>query len=75
VPVPAVLVGAITSDALAAQNTFGSTIRVTGVGGDRVFNYAITGTWVGTVTLQRSIDSETTGFIDVLNYTADQHEL
>jgi hypothetical protein len=51
--------GQSTSDALAAQNTFGSTIRVTGTGGGRAFNYAITGTWSATVTLQRSIDSST----------------
>jgi hypothetical protein len=62
--------GQSTSDALAAQNTFGSTIRVTGVGGDRVFNYSITGTFSATVTLQRSIDSATTGFIDVANFTS-----
>lgn len=62
--------GQSTSDALAAQNTFGSTIRVTGVGGDRVFNFSISGTFSATVTVQRSIDSATTGFIDVLNYTA-----
>jgi hypothetical protein len=61
--------GQSTSNALAAQNTFGDVIRVTGVGGDRVFNFAISGTFSATVTLQRSIDSETTGFIDVSNYT------
>jgi hypothetical protein len=64
--------GQSTNDSIAAANTFGSTIRVTGVGSDRVFNYALTGTWVGIVTLQRSIDSSTTGFVDVLTYTADQ---
>jgi hypothetical protein len=57
--------GQSTSNALAAQNTFGDVIRVTGVGGDRVFNFSITGTFSATVTLQRSIDSDTTGFIDV----------
>jgi hypothetical protein len=61
--------GQSTSDALAAQNTFGSVIRVTGVGGDRNFNFAISGTFSATVTLQRSIDSDTTGFIDIANYT------
>jgi hypothetical protein len=61
---------------VAAQNTFGSAIRVTGVGGSRIFNYAITGTWVGTVTLQRSLDSDTTGFTDVLTQTSkQQHQL
>jgi hypothetical protein len=61
--------GQSTSNALAAQNTFGNVIRVTGVGGDRVFNFAVTGTFTATVTLQRSIDSETTGYIDIANYT------
>jgi hypothetical protein len=61
--------GQATSNSLAAQNTFGDVIRVTGVGGDRVFNFAITGTFSATVTLQRSIDSDTSGFIDVANYT------
>jgi hypothetical protein len=63
--------GQSTSDALAAQNTFGSTIRVTGTGGGRAFNYAITGTWSATVTLQRSIDSSTSGFTDVATFTGN----
>ncbi|MCK1479326.1 hypothetical protein IVB27_32450 [Bradyrhizobium sp. 197] len=64
--------GQSTNDSIAAANTFGSTIRVAGVGADRTFNYALTGTWSGIVTLQRSIDSETSGFIDVLTYTINQ---
>ena len=63
--------GQNTSDSIAAANTFGSAIRVTGTSGDRVFNYAITGTWSGTLTLQRSLDSATTGFIDVTTFTAN----
>lgn len=62
--------GQSTNNSLAAQNTFGDTIRVTGVGGDRTFNYAVTGTFSATVTLQRSIDSETSGFIDVATFSA-----
>lgn len=38
-----------------AQNTFGSPIRVTGVGDSRRFAIIITGTFVATVTLQRSV--------------------
>jgi len=64
--------GQATSDSIAAQNTFGTAIRVTGVGVDRAFNYALTGTWSATVTLQRSIDSATTGFTDVTTYTVNQ---
>lgn len=63
--------GQSTNDSIAAANTFGSAIRVTGTSGDRVFNYAITGTWAGTLTLQRSLDSATTGFIDVTTFTAN----
>lgn len=63
--------GQNTNDSVAAQNTFGTAIRVTGVGGDRTFNYAITGTWSATVTLQRSLDSATSGFIDVQTFTGN----
>lgn len=63
--------GQSTNDSLALANTFSAVIRVTGVGADRTFNYAITGTWVGTLTLQRSLDSATSGFIDVQTFTTD----
>lgn len=62
--------GQQTSNALAAENTFGDTIRVTGVGDDRIFALSISGTWVGTITLQRSLVSESTGFADIAPYTA-----
>lgn len=39
-------------------------IRVTGVDNDRVFSIAITGTWVGTITLQRSVGND----IDFADY-------
>lgn len=53
---------AITSR-LAAEDTYSEPIRVTGsVAGDRTFAWAITGTWVGTVTLQRSFDGADSGF-------------
>lgn len=50
---------------ITAQNAFSNTIRVTGVGAARSFQYAITGTYVATWTLQRSFESATTGFADV----------
>jgi hypothetical protein len=51
---------------LAAENTYTDAIRVTGVGDDaRRFSITITGTWTGTLTLQRSFDSATSGFVDV----------
>lgn len=63
--------GQQTNNNLAAANTFSSAVRVTGVSGDRVFNYAITGTWSGTLTLQRSLDSESSGFVDVTTFTGN----
>jgi hypothetical protein len=63
--------GQTVTASLAAQNTFSSAIRVSGVDAARVFNYAITGTWAGTLTLQRSFDSESSGFADVTPFTAN----
>lgn len=63
--------GQTTNDNLAASDTFGDAIRVTGVGADRTFNYAITGTWSGTLTFQRSLESDSSGFIDFLQATAN----
>ena len=64
--------GQTASDSISAQNTFGSVIRVAGVGGDRVFNYALTGTWSATVKLQRSVVSDSSDFVNVLGFTANQ---
>ena len=66
--------GQIGSGTLAASDTYSSTVRVTGVDAGRVFAIAITGTWVGTLTLQRSFDSETSGFTDVKTWTANTTE-
>jgi len=62
--------GQIGSGTLTASDTYSSTIRVTGVDAGRVFVYSATGTWTGTLTLQRSFDSATTGFTDVLTTTS-----
>lgn len=48
----------------------GETIRVTGVGEDRAFTLDISGTWVGTIVLERSIGNEFT-FTTVNTYTAN----
>jgi hypothetical protein len=40
---------------LTATGSFTDPIRVTGVGAERTFTRVISGTWVGTVTLQRSV--------------------
>ncbi len=49
---------AVTQDA-TAENTFTDAIRVTGVGSTRAFQHTLAGTWVATVTLQRSLTSAT----------------
>lgn len=54
----------------AVENTFTGTIRVTGVGTARGFTVSRTGTWVATVTLQRSFD-EAVSWIDVTTYTGN----
>lgn len=43
---------------VSAENNFTSSIRVTGVDSTRQFSIERAGTWVGTVTLQRSIGEE-----------------
>jgi hypothetical protein len=63
--------GQTTQNSLTAQNTFSSAIRVTGVGETRRFSFTFTGTWVGTLTVQRSLDSATSGFIDVTTYVSN----
>lgn len=50
--------GQTVSSSIAAQNTFTSSIRVTGVGSSRTFTVNISGTWSATVVLQRSIGEE-----------------
>jgi len=63
--------GQVGSATLTANDTYTTTIRVNGVDAGRVFSYSITGTWTGTLTLQRSFDSETTGFTDVTTHTGN----
>lgn len=48
------------SSNIAAANTFTNTVRIVGVGEERRYTWTISGTWVGTVTLQRSVG--TVGF-------------
>ena len=62
------------SGSLSAADTYSTTIRVTGVDAGRVFGINISGTWVGTLTLQRSFDSETSGFTDVKTWTGNTTE-
>ena len=55
---------------ISAMNTFTNTIRVTNVGESRRFTITLSGTWVATVTLQRSI-GETGNWEDVTTYTTN----
>lgn len=63
--------GQTVSRAIATDNTFTSEIRVTGIDAGRVFSIVITGTWVATVTLQRSVGSPG-DWTDVVSYTTNQ---
>lgn len=60
--------GQSVSASLSAENTFSNTIEVTGVGTRRGFTISRTGTWVATITLQRSFD-DGASWIDVTSYT------
>jgi len=62
---------------VTAQNTFSDPITVSGAGaGDRTFTINISGTWVATVVLQRSLDSDTGPWSDVAgkSWTANTTE-
>lgn len=54
----------------SAANTFTDPIRVTGVDGGRIFELSISGTWAGTLTLQRSV-GDVGNWVDVNTYTAN----
>ncbi len=58
---------------LAAENTFTSAVRVSGIsgtGGTRVINLTIEGTWTGTLTLQKAF-GEPVGWSDVGTYVGN----
>ncbi|HUT56427.1 MAG TPA: hypothetical protein VNA25_00975 [Phycisphaerae bacterium] len=55
----------------ADQFTDDESMRIVGVGATRIFDVDITGTWAGTITLQRSID-EAGSWVDVTSWTANQ---
>ena len=64
-------VGQKVSSSITGEGQWTSSIRVVGVDNSRIFVILITGTWVATVTLQRSIDDEST-WTDVTTYTTNQ---
>lgn len=61
--------GQIVSQSLGSVNATSDSIRVNGVGSDRTFSYALSGTFVATIVLQRSFDSADAGFIDIFTFT------
>ena len=63
-------VGQTVSQAISSQNVFSGYIAVEGVGSTRTFTINISGTWVATVTLQRSFD-EGVSWNDVTTYTSN----
>ena len=67
-------VGQKVSAALTGEDQFtdDDSMRIIGVGNSRIFDVDITGTWVATITLQRSID-ETGSWVDVTTYTTNQN--
>ena len=66
-------IGQTVERTLSGADQFSDAIRVTGVGNARIFDIDITGTWSGTITVQRSIDEEG-DWSDVsgLSYTSNQ---
>jgi len=54
---------------ISAADTFTNAIRITGVDSSRVFTIILAGTWSGTVTLQRSLDSDEGPWEDVASPT------
>lgn len=63
--------GQTVTASVVAQNQFTAAIRVTDVGTSRAFLVIRANTWVATVTLQRSLTSETGPWEDVATYTTD----
>ena len=64
-------VGQKVESAINGAGQWTGSIRVVGVDNSRIFQINISGTWVATVTLQRSIDDESS-WTDVTTYTANQ---
>jgi hypothetical protein len=57
---------------IGAANAYSPAVRVTGVGTvARNYSWTVSGTWVGTITLQRSFDGPDSGFTDVSSVTSN----
>lgn len=63
--------GQSVTKSISSADVYSDPIRVTGIGSGRSFGITVTGTWVGTVTLQRSVGA-VGAWVDVSNYTINQ---
>lgn len=63
--------GQFNSASLGAAGAFAPAVRIAGVGATRNYNWNVSGTWVGTVSLQRSFDGPTSGFVTVATRTSN----
>lgn len=63
--------GQYESVSASAENTFTDPIRVVGVGDQRIFTISRTDTWVATVTLQRSLESDVGPWEDMQTWTTN----
>lgn len=63
--------GQAVTKVISAADVYSDPIRVTGIAAGRTFGITVTGTWVGTVTLQRSVGA-IGSWVDVSNYTTNQ---
>jgi len=63
-------VGQLVEQDITGEDQWSDNIRVIGTGTQRYFDIVRAGTWVGTVTLQRSVD-EPGSWVDVATYTTN----
>ena len=63
--------GQAVTKVISSADVFSDPIRVSGIGSGRVFGITITGTWVATVALQRSVGA-IGNWVDVTSYTVNQ---
>lgn len=68
-------VGQKVRSSLNGDNQFSNAVRVVGVGDSRAFRVTITGTWAGTISLQRSIGADTAWIDTDHTWTANVADL
>jgi hypothetical protein len=66
--------GQYVNQSIAIEDAYTDSIRVTGIQSDRAWTFTLSGTWSGTVSLQRSYDDPETGFVSVQSYIANGSE-